>query len=120
MRQARIAEHIIGDLLGREARIEAIHAFGFVPGGEVVREGLQRILWFAQTVAKYLSSTQEPGFRSSRCNAHCIRSIHELELVPVIALHNQAEARRKFTHCLQHPVALLALCIDLFGIGHRV
>jgi hypothetical protein len=63
---------------------------------------------------------QEPRFRCSRCDAHCIRSIHEFDLVLVIALHKQAKARRKRPHSLPCRLARLPLCVGLFGIGHGV
>ncbi len=73
-----------------------------------------------QMAAKRDPRTQEPRLRSGRCNAHCIRSIHKFDLVLVIALHKQAETRRKHLHGLGHALTRLPLGVNLFGIGHWV
>ncbi len=77
-------------------------------------------LAIVQMAAKRDPRTQELRLGSSRCNAHCIRSIDKFDLVPVIALHKQAEARRKHPHRLGQALTRLMPGVQLFGIGHWV
>ncbi len=86
----------------------------------VPRSSVNLSVFVVDMTAKCVSRTHQPGLRSGLCDADRIRSISELDIVLVIALHNLAETRRKHPYSLDHPLARLPLCVNLFGIGQWV